>query len=372
MSAPDVVVVGAGAFGGWSALSLLRAGARVTLVDAWGAGNSRASSGGETRVLRHTYGPKRRYVDLTRRALALWREHEEHTGARLFHPTGVLWMAHGRDDYASAALPHLMDADVPHEVLDADELARRWPAIDPTGVDWALFEPGGGYLMAREACESVRERFVAEGGEWRRAWARPGLAEGRVESVELADGERLAAGVFVFACGPWLGRLFPGVVPVVATRQEVLYFGLPAGAPELAELPVWADHAAPFWYGIPEAGRRGFKICDDTRGPEIDPTDGDRTVTGGAIASARAYLARRFPALADAPLVEGRVCQYEESPDGDFIVDRHPAASNLWLVGGGSGHGFKHGPALGEHVAARVLGRAAVDEGFGLARFGAK
>ena len=109
-------------------------------------------------------------------------------------------------------------------------------------------------------------------------------------------------------------------------------------------------------------------MAEDTPGKAFDPTNGERTVTVEGLTSIRKYLAYRFPSLKDAPLVESRVCQYEMSPDGGLIVDRHPARDNIWLAGGGSGHGFKLGPAVGEHVAQLVLGKTKVKPEFGLAR----
>jgi glycine/D-amino acid oxidase-like deaminating enzyme len=136
------------------------------------------------------------------------------------------------------------------------------------------------------------------------------------------------------------------------------------------DLPVWADSGGRFWYGIPGAERRGFKMADDQHGETVDPTTQDRQLSAAGVARAREYLARRFPGMRDAPLIEGRVCQYENSPDGNFIIDRHPVAANAWLVGGGSGHGYKHGPALGEYVAGLVLDDGTPETIFSLARFG--
>ncbi len=177
----------------------------------------------------------------------------------------------------------------------------------------------------------------------------------------------------MFACGPWLGRLFPDVIGdrVRATRQEVFFFGTPPGDQRFTEqaLPVWADHGRGFIYGIPGNEWRGFKVADDTRGPAFDPTTGERVPTPEGLKAAREYLAFRFPGLKGAPLVEARVCQYENSPDEHFIIDRHPGAANAWLVGGGSGHGFKHGPAVGELVARLVLTGEAAPAEFRLSRF---
>ena len=371
---PHVVVVGAGAFGGWTALFLQRQGARVTLVDAWGPGNSRASSGGETRVIRATYGPRAIYTRMSARALTLWKEHEQRWRRQLFHGIGVLWLVESDDQYEKAALPILREAHVRFEELQGPEVARRYPQINCDRVRWAIFENDGGYLTARRACAAVLEGFLAEGGEYRQlAVQAPAPSGGLLSGVVLSDGSRVTADSFVFACGPWLESLFPDVIGdrVRATRQEVFFFGTPPGDQRFTEsaMPVWADHGTTFMYGIPGNEWRGFKVADDTRGPVFDPTTGERTPTPAALQTARAYLGYRFPALKDAPLLEARVCQYEESPDEHFILDRHPGAANTWLIGGGSGHGFKHGPAVGELVARLVLSGAAADEQFRLARF---
>ena len=134
-------------------------------------------------------------------------------------------------------------------------------------------------------------------------------------------------------------------------------------------MPVWIDRREQIFYGIPGNQWRGFKIADDTRGAPFDPTTGERVVSAEGLRSAREYLGFRFPELEGSPLLESSVCQYENSPDQDFIVDRHPAAENVWIVAGGSGHGFKHGPAMGELVAANVLGERPVERSFSLARF---
>jgi len=369
-----VAVVGAGAFGGWTALNLRRAGLKVTLLDAWGAGNARASSGGETRIIRGIYGGDRRYVEMTARAFELWWEHEERWGRTLYRRTGALWMFQGDDTYARSTLPLLRGAGLEVLELSPADATGRYPQIDFTGVQSAFLENEAGYLLARQACEAVRVGFIAEGGDYRAAAARPAaIVGGGLRELLLADGTTLPADRFVFACGPWLGELFPDVIGdrITPTRQEVLFFGTPRDDPRFEEsaCPVWMDWGEPFLYGIPGNERRGFKVADDTRGPRIDPTTEERLPTEGAVARARALLARRFPAMARAPIVETRVCQYEQTPDGHFILDRHPEAENVWLAGGGSGHGFKMGPAVGKLVTGLVLGAAEPEAQFSLARF---
>ncbi len=374
-SPPHIAVIGAGAFGGWTALFLRRQSARVTLLDAWGPGNSRASSGGETRVIRATYGPRAVYTHMAVRALTLWKEHQQRWRRQLYHGIGVLWLVESDDQFERAALPILRAARVAFEELQGAEVARRYPQINCEQVRWAIFEKDAGYLTARRACAAVLEGFIAEGGEYRQLAVQAPIEPrgGELSSVTLSDGSRLTADRFVFACGPWLGSLFPDVIGdrVRATRQEVFFFGTPSGDRRYTEeaLPVWADHGTRFIYGIPGNEWRGFKVADDSRGPVFDPTNGERTPTDSARQIARDYIAYRFPGLKGAPLLESRVCQYEESPDEHFIIDHHPQAANAWLVGGGSGHGFKHGPAVGELVARLVLSGAAPDEQFRLSRF---
>jgi len=364
-----IAVVGAGAFGGWTALWLRRRGCRVTLIDAWGPGHSRSSSGGESRVIRGVYGPDQVYVDWVVRSFAVWRESEARWGTRLYQPTGVLWMFSGDDAYARSSIPLLAEAGMPVREMTVAEARRRYPQIDFAGIRTVFFEETAGWLAARRACQAVAAAFVAEGGEMLQAEVRPGLVRwGRMERLELSGASSVEADAYVFACGPWLGSLFPEVIgdAIRPTRQEIQFFGTPADDPRFEEgaLPVWLELGEHSFYGIPGNEHRGFKMADDARGAPIDPTSADRTPTPELVEKARRYLALRFPALAGAPLVESRVCQYENSPDGDFLIDRHPEAGNVWLAGGGSGHGFKLGPAVGEHTAGLVLG-----EGKPLARF---
>jgi len=272
----------------------------------------------------------------------------------------------------------LHEAGMAIDELSRADAARRFPQIAfDEAVATILWEPEAGYLFAARACASVLERFRAEGGAYRQAAVRTPLipAGDPLQDVVIESGERIEADAFVFACGPWLGRMFPDVVGarMTPTRQEVYYFGTPAGdrAFDDPAMPVWLDCGERIIYGIPGNGGRGFKIADDTPGRPFDPTDGDRNVSDAGVDRARAFLARRFPRLTSAPLVGAEVCQYEATPDAHFIIDRHPAAANVWLLGGGSGHGFKMGPAIGELAASCVLDAATPDPQMALARLDA-
>jgi glycine/D-amino acid oxidase-like deaminating enzyme len=362
---PHIAVVGAGAFGGWTAIHLLERGARVTLLDAWGPGNSRASSGGETRIMRGTYGPDQPYTETAARALKLWAKYERRWKRQFLHRTGVLWMVSSRDDaYERGSLAPLGHAKIKFQELSTPEMKKRWPQINFADVHWGIFEPECGYLDARASCQAVVDAFISQGGVYRQLAVSPdGLenagASSPLRRVTLSDSSELKADYYVFACGPWLGKLFPETLgsAIHPTKQDIFFFGPPAGDCRFTDthLPVWGDHGKRFFYGIPGSDRRGFKVADDTRGGAFDPTNGERVVSQATLKRVREYVAFRFPAMKDAPLVETRVCQYEQTSDSNFIVDRHPYMNNVWLLGGGSGHGFKHGPALGEMMASLIF-----------------
>ena len=368
MAQASVAVIGAGVFGGFTALNLLERGARVSLIEPWGPGHSRASSGGESRVIRATYGPREIYTAWVVRSLELWKQYQTRWGQKLYHQTGGLWLAGDDDDFEKQAVSLLRKHGVRFDELTTDDAARRFPQICFGGVRWAIYERDAGYLLARRACQAVQEAFIEAGGTYiEQAAKRAG------EAIVLSDGETLRADSYVFACGPWLSELFPelGRDFITPTRQEIYYFGTPKSDTRYndRECPIWIDNSAEVYYGIPGTEWRGFKIACDSKGERVEPTTMDRAPRADGIAAARAHMEFRFPGMKDAPLVEARVCQYEMSADENFIIDRHPDADNVWLVGGGSGHGFKHGPALGEHVAAAVLGAGEPDPLFRLSRF---
>jgi sarcosine oxidase len=377
MSGPlRVAVIGAGAFGGWTALHLQRAGAQVTLVDAWGPGNTRASSGGETRVIRTIYGPARKYVEMAARALTLWREWNRTAPRQYYIRTGVLWLTGTDDSYVRRSLGVLQELALDYEELPLATAAQQWPQINFDGVKGVYLEREGGFLLARDACDAVAQEVVRRGGTYRQAAVVTVKAEGQRPDVRLSDGSPIEADRYVFACGPWLGQLFPDVIGgrIRSTRQEVFYFGTPAGDARFLDLrlPVWIDLTDCFIYGIPGNLHRGFKVADDTRGPEFDPTSGSRMPSHDGERALRAFVSRRFPALTDTPVLGAEVCQYENTPDGHFIVDRHPAMPDLWIAGGGSGHGYKMGPALGELLARQIKEDESSDPFFAITRFEGK
>lgn len=355
----DAVVVGSGVFGAWTAYELQRAGQRVALVDQYGPSSARSSSGDETRIIRMGYGPDEIYTRFSMRSLEMWKALFAKTGQNLFHETGVLWMGRSSDLRVDASVDTLTRAGVPHEILDRDELERRFPQIRLGDIVEGVLEPRSGALMARRSVALVVETFVAAGGQLLREAVVAPPEKGRLAQIETRSGRRLSAGSFVFACGSWLPKVVPGALKdrIFPTRQEVFYLGPPPGDSRFAapQLPTWLDQGA-LYYGIPDIETRGFKIASDHHGVPVDPDTQHRVAEETGIAGMRAFLAERFPDLANAPIVESRVCQYENTWNGDFVIDRHPGSDNVFVAGGGSGHGFKHGPAVGEYTAALVLG----------------
>jgi glycine/D-amino acid oxidase-like deaminating enzyme len=351
------VVVGAGVFGTWIAWSLRRLGQRVLLVDGAGPAHARASSGGESRLTRTIYGPDEIYTRMAWDSLPQWRWLSERSGLPVFHPFGILMFFGRREPFVDQSLEVHRRLDMPLETLSRAQLEQKYPQVSWAGVEIGLFEPEFGGLMARRAVQTLVAEFITSGGEYRLAQVVPPSA-GTTElaDVQTQSGESLQAQRYVFACGPWLPKLFPDVLGrrIFPTRQEVFFFAPPAGDDrfEPARLPGWADfNDGDMFYGFPDLEARGFKIAHDRHGVAFDPDTGDRQATSAGLATIRAYLHRRFPALADRPLVETRVCQYENSWNGDFLIDWHPQQHNVLLIGGGSGHGFKHGPAVGQYVA---------------------
>jgi sarcosine oxidase len=370
----DVAVIGAGVFGAWTAYQLRRSGAEVALVDAYGPANSRASSGGESRILRMGYGPDSIYTRMAQRALLLWQELFDRVGhsqtlPKLFQPTGVLWLARDNDPYCEATLTTFEQLGVRYERLERSELAERYPQLAAGISTWGILEPDSGVLMARRAVQAVVEHAQAGGVTYLQEAISPPVGSGSLGFLETVSGRKIFAGKFVFACGPWLPKLFPALLGelIHITRQEVFFFGLPAGDTrfEPPRLPAWIDFND-LVYGIPNLDKRGFKIAIDRHGSAFDPDSGDRVVSKEGLEEVRAYLAGRMPALRNAPVTETRVCQYENTSNGDFLIDRHPGFENVWLVGGGSGHGFKHGPAVGEHVANLISDDAEAEVRFAL------
>jgi sarcosine oxidase len=366
----DVAVVGAGVFGAWTTWHLAKRGQRVALVEAYGPAHSRASSGGETRIIRMGYGADELYTRWSQKSLTQWKEFIAATRQPLFLESGVLWMSGDEDKRLEQTAGTLKRCGLEFEELDRAALEKRYPQIGLDGIKRGILEPKSGVLIARRAVAAVVEDAVRLGAEYRCAQVMNPREAGRVKHVTTSRGERIAAGQFVFACGPWLGKVFPDVLGtrIFPSRQEVFFFGIPAGDTRFVApaLPTWLFQED-LVYGMPDIEGRGLKIAFDEHGERVDPDLQSRIVSPAMTEIVKKYVARRFPALRDAPIAETRVCQYENTSNGDLLIDRHPEMENVWFAGGGSGHGFKHGPTVGEYVTGRLLDGRLAEARFSLA-----
>ena len=364
---PDIAVVGAGAFGAWTALHLQQSGAQVTLVDQYGPANSRATSGGETRGVRTGYGGHPHellWMGWAKRAIEKWnawdQQWQEMLLPRVFFTTSDLIMRDEWTDFMEFTRNNWDELGIRYEVIDADEIRRRWPVIDVTDITVALWEQDAGVVRARRAIESVARVFEHEGGQVRIARAgMGGSTNRRLNALDLQPGDELSAGTYVFALGPWFPKAFPERmgdrlrIPI----GHVVYFRTPPGDNSYS-YPNLPSYNFPGVTGWPALGpdNRGFRVRTGGRGGEDDPDTSRRWLEPDELERPRAFVAQRFPGLADAPISETRACHYEISTTRNFFFDHHPDYDNVWFAGGGSAEGFKFGPVIGEYLAGRVLG----------------
>jgi glycine/D-amino acid oxidase-like deaminating enzyme len=355
---PSAIVVGAGVFGASIAHRLALSDWDVTLVERYTPGHVRAASGDESRLIRFAHGAERWYTRSAWRSRDLWRELERASGTELLVETGIAWFARRDHGWEAQSQEALAAEGIPHERLSLDAASDLFPSFDGSGLAFVLYEPRAGILRARDAVRAVvrlaRERGVT---------VRVGEARPEGERVAVA-GDVLDADAVIWACGAWLPGVFPNIVRLKITKQDVFYFG---ASPEWAAPPVpgWVDYEGAT-YGLGDLDGRGVKVAPDREGRPFDPDRDARTASREAENDARAYIAARFPGLRDAPLVGTRTCPYSLTPDTHFVIALHPEHDRVWLVGGGSGHGFKHGPALAEYVVSLVEGNGVPDERFGL------
>jgi sarcosine oxidase len=364
----DVVVVGAGAFGGWTAYYLRQLGARVRLVDAYGPGNSRATSGDETRGVRSSYGDRGIRAELWTRwanqAIDRWTMFDAEWGrqmkVRLFFNTGDFIFRAAPDTFTERTQEVWKQLRIPFELPKVEDIARDYPQFDLTKIAFAMYERRAGVVRARRACEVLAEAFRQSGGEVLMGHATLGPRDGeRLQSIRTSGpAATLTAATFVLALGPWFPKAFPDLM---ATRirtplGHVHYFGTPPGDDRFTfpNIPSWNFSGVTGWAALPP-DNRGFRVRLRGSAP-TDPDTSDRAFDRSHDALARTFLAERFPQLSSAPLLETRACHYDMSASGNFIIDRFPGLSNVWVAGGGTAEGFKFGPVVGEYIAKRILG----------------
>jgi len=353
---PDLLVVGGGVWGTWTALLARKLGATVTLMEAAEPGHRDATSGDHNRIFRHAHGDDDLLLGWARKSLAAWKALGAMSGEEIFVETGVAWCVSDLGLWEAESEKRLRAAGVPCERLTPDEAVKRWPSMSPAALAHVLFEPTAGFLRAANGVRTAARALTQAGGTITHGRARP-AADG---SALDANGAPISAGAVVWAAGSSLPGLFPELVgadtpaEITPVRRDVAYFktkGMGVG-----EIPTWIDAGVGVW-GIPDESGHGAKVGPDFDAGSFNPDAAwPQDATDESLQVARQRAGIRFPALLDAPLKESRACQHERTLTWHYVLDHHPANRNVWIAGGGSGHGYKQAPAVGE-----LLARAALD-----------
>jgi glycine/D-amino acid oxidase-like deaminating enzyme len=372
--AMKVAVIGAGIWGASSALALQKKGHEVVLIDMWGPANVRSGSGGASRIIRLGYGDDSIYIDLTARSFTLWADILRDGNEDLYQETGLLWLfPQGQADYVVASQNHMVKLGYELVELDLSPARAKYPQISFENISRVFYEPKAGILAASKCCELTTELFIKAGGRYLSGMV---TLSGEASEHIKVNGETLDCDKFIFATGPWTRKLFPGILAdcTYVSKQEVYHFSVPGDNMahfDATVFPTWLEYDpdSPLYYGMPMHMGKGFKIAYDDRSVHFDPDVDDRLINPSQLNRARSFLARRFPALADAPVSYTEVCQYDNSLDGHFIIDQHPTNARFLLMCGSSGHGFKMAPALGELVADHITSEQPLPPEFSLNRF---
>ena len=365
----DVIVIGVGAMGSSACYQLARRGARVLGLEQFDIPHALGSSHGQSRMIRLAYYEHPDYVPLLKRAYQLWEELESVSGQKLLHITGGAYLGPEKGEVVGGSLRSSREHGLEHELLDRDELCRRFPQFH-VPEDWvALYEPRAGFLRPERVVAAYAESALRAGAELH---GREAVMEWRADAHGATVHTTRAvyhADHLVFCGGPWSGKLLRDLgVPLVVTRQ-VLGWVWPR-KPELfalGQFPVWAidRQDGTLHYGFPMTSDvPGFKLAHHGPGEPTDPDRVEREPRPGDEETFRAVLRQMIPA-GDGPLLSMKVCLYTNSPDQHFIIDRHPESERVTIACGFSGHGFKFASVVGEILAdLATTGRTALPAQF--------
>jgi len=358
-----VVVVGAGVFGAATALELRERGYAVTLVDRAPVPHVDASSTDVSKMIRMDYGADVFYHELAEAALDGWDRWNADWPEPLYHAEGFLVLAPepmrpGAFEYESRRV--LFERGYAPERVDATLLAERFPAWNAGRYPDGYMSPRGGWAESGAVVVRLLELCAVAGVAVRTESGVAGLVEGdaAVEGVRLDDGERIPADHVVVAAGAWTPLLVPSAAPLMrSVAQPVLHFGVerPDDWRGTRFPPFAADISGTGWYGFPALDDGRLKLGHHGEGNDVHP-DRRGEVSEEHVAHARAFLSESIPSLAAAPLVGTRVCLYCDTFDGDLLIDRVPGHEGLTVASGGSGHGFKFAPVIGQIVADALEG----------------
>jgi len=352
----DAIVVGLGAHGSAAAAALVRRGLRVLGIERFARGDAMGSSGGWSRMIRTAHYEHPWLAPLATASWDGWLALERETGTSLMSRTGGLYGGPAASAIVEGARESVGDHRVAHELLDAEEIHRRWPILEPADDTVAVLEEQAGTIRIDRAIEAnlaLAERAAARlAFGWRLVDWRP-VSGGGFE-VESADGEVAGAAHLVITTGPWIGEHVPDLrLPLTIEREVPMWFR-PTTDPSRVgadRMPIWVlrDEDTMF-YGIPHDPELGLKVSIHHWGTFVDPDTVEREVGEAEVDRVRAFMRRRMPA-ANGKLVAAKVCLYTNTPDETFVIDRHPAAPGVAYASACSGHGFKFAPVIGEILA---------------------
>jgi sarcosine oxidase len=351
----DVIVVGIGAMGSSACHHLAKRGVRVLGLEQFDIPHALGSSHGSSRMIRLAYYEHPDYVPLLKRAYALWHELEGESGQKLLHRTGGLYMGPHDGEIVGGSLRSAQQHNLAHDLLNRDELRRRFPQFEVPDKWVALYEPEAGFLRPEAVISAYAESALRAGAELH---GREPVIEWNADQndvrVVTPRGE-YRADRLIFCGGPWSGPLVRDLGVQLRVTRQVLGWVWPK-QPELfalGRLPVWAiDHLdGTIHYGFPMMSDvPGFKVAHHAPGAITDPDRVARDPQPGDEETFRPILQQMIPA-ADGPLLSMKVCMYTNSPDGHFILDRHPEHERVTVACGFSGHGFKFASVMGEVIA---------------------
>ena len=365
----DAIVIGLGALGSAAAYHLARRGQRVLGLEQFAPGHTRGSSHGESRIIRLAYFEHPDYVALLRRAYTLWEALQQEAGEELLRSTGGLFVGSADGDVFAGSLQSARLHSLPHEVLDAAALRRRYPIFRPADDEVALYEPGAGVLFP-ERCIAAHLRLAVTAGATLHFDTPVTHVQPLADGVEVrTTGGRYRAARVVVTAGAWLGTLLADVRLPVQPERNVVFWLEPNTEPERFQagrfpIFIWDCGEAGAFYGLPHVGRPGVKVARHHSGEVVDPDRVRREVDVADEAPVRAFVRGCIPAL-DGPVAGSIVCLYTNTPDGHFVLDRHPQLPAISFAGGCSGHGFKFASVIGEALADLAIhGRTAAPVGF--------
>ena len=343
-------MVGAGVAGVMSALSLQQRGYKVSLIDRWEPGHPRASSSDYNRLFRNIHGADRMYTKWARQSRLQWMELQVELNCVLYVESGVLVIATERHSaWEDSTFATFDELGVPYFKFDVDELSIRFPQFKFNNVAYGIYEPEAGALMAHRAIIELTKKFVRQGGKVHRCHVR---SDGD-ERLNI-EGKVLDADLIVASAGPWLGDMYPRTIaPILdVVRQNIIYTSTPDAdtSYDSDNMPGWIDHGYSA-YGAPSIEGTGVKAAIAWTEAIIDLDNDERIVDQATFTRTRQYIRNRMPGLAGQRAVDQKACQIAMTPDTHFIIDHHPQHENVLIVGGCSGHLFKHGPVVGEFVA---------------------